>query len=119
MKNREIVAAVTAELERIGATEIEYRHEGRGGHPRIWFTLRGRRLYKAVPCSSGDRKAQHRAIVDVRTITGMRPERQAPRERRRGRKEAASAPAPECPSITVKPDPWAALAALKGGGQSE
>lgn len=113
MKNREIVAAVTAELERIGATDIEYRHEGRSSHPRIWFTLKGQRLYKVVPCSSGDRRAQHRAIVDVRTITGMRPKRRAPRERSRGRKEAAQAPAPECPSLTVKPDPFAVQAALK------
>lgn len=111
--NREIVDAVTDELQRAGASDIEYRHEGRG-HPRIWYTLAGKRRWYVIPGTTGDTlRAAKNSRADVRRVTGyVRPEKAASGPRR-GKKAAPRPPAPECPAITVKPDPWQALDTLK------
>ena len=112
MRNREIVEAVKHELRKHGATDIEYAHQKRG-HPRVWFTWQGERLYKAIAGTSGDRNAHYMARRDVRMILGVAPDPTPRAPQARKQRTKAPAPEPECPTITVGADPWKPLERLR------
>ena len=113
MKSREIIDAVTDELKKHGATEIKYVARGRG-HPRVWFTWQGKRLYKLVSSTPGDSTAHHMARRDVRSILGIVSD-DAPKKPAapKPKKNKAPSPEPECPNITAGKDHWAPLEDLK------
>ena len=109
MNNREIVEAVTDELQKHGATEIEYATAKRG-HPRIWFTWAGERRWIVLPGSTSDRRAHLNARSEVRKILGVQGEvRRESNGTPKVKRSRAPKPDPECPTITPGPDPWAAL----------
>lgn len=106
-KAKPVHAALLAELERLGVREVQT--ELRSSHHALRFRWRGRRTTFRFSGSPSDKNAAKSAVRALRHRLGVRP------PRRKGRGGGAKAPAvpgplPDCPEITVLPDPLGDLA---------
>jgi len=99
------LSALVRELKSHGVTQYEVK-KGRK-HRRLIFTFQGREMFYVMPSTSSDFRAPLNAQSDLRRLMGVErviTKSASPRPRKR-RLEAE----PECPCLTVRPDPFAAL----------
>lgn len=109
--SRQYVAALAAELARIGITRYEIR-TGRG-HPRLCYSLHGRERFIVFPASPSDSaRGVQQAVAFLRRQLGIK----APERGKSGRpaKQRAGDRAVDIRgTLDARPDPWAALGRLR------
>lgn len=113
-KSREHVDALTAVLVKNGINHWDIDDQGR--HYRLVFKHKGKERFYVFPRSCSDRRGVKNAVSDLRKmIEPPRPVRSVTAKPRAKKVVAAKAkrPMPDMPVITVKPDPWAKLAAVR------
>lgn len=113
-KSREHVEALTAVLVKNGIKDWDIDDQGR--HFRLVFKHKGKERFYVFPRSASDHRAIKNAVSDLRKmIEPPRPVRSvtAKPKVKKAAPVRVKAPPPDLPKITVKPDPWAALAAVK------
>jgi hypothetical protein len=103
--------ALIAEIETHGV--VDYRVEQGRKHKRLVFAFNGREIAYVFSGTPSDRKATLCALRDLRRVMGVRRVARKKSPAAKARKKAPRR-APECPVITMRDDPFAALAALQG-----
>lgn len=100
------IREVVKMLEGWGATSVHVK-KGRV-HPKIVYTHKGRERFYVVPGSPSDRRALANCRSELRRILGVgRPTKSRSRPKRQ--RHAKPISQPDCPTLTVKPDPMEAL----------
>ena len=105
----EFAQALVAELKRRGIGD--YRIDNKRWHFRLTFTFEGRERSVIFSRTPSDWRGNKNNLAELRRILAPAKPVKASRPRRR-RRNRAPTPEPQCPKLTVRPDPWAPLAEL-------
>ncbi len=108
---REYIAALAAELERVGVTEYSVHTHGRTGHPRFTYTYQGAERTVILPASPSDSRAGLRnAVGFLRRQLGIAAPAVPKSARTPKRRNATEGAASLAGCLDARPDPLAVLA---------